>query len=316
VTLPPRDTKAVDVVCVGEISLDFVAVIDQFPTPDSKVTAHAFAAMPGGQAATAAVVCARQGWRARCVGCLGNDAWADTIAAHLAREGVTLSAIRREGARSRTAVVLVERGTGRRTIVEHRDPQQRLRIEDIAPEVATAGRVLLVDASDVDAATVAARAARAAAIPTIVDVDRVGPGVESLLAEIDIMIVPASFACAFASISDPAAALDRLVERFRPAAAVVTLGAEGSIARSHDREVRTPAPPITVVDTTGAGDAFRGGFIAAWLRFGAGGDFGRLLQYANATAALNCGALGAQGGVPDLSLVDALVTRTYGGQSK
>src|SRR5262245_53568803 len=102
-TLAPAETRLVDVVCLGEISLDFVAVLDQFPTPDSKVAARSFSALPGGQAATAAAICAKQGWRTRCVGCIGNDSWGDTIAAHLAREGVTLSAIRREDARTRTA---------------------------------------------------------------------------------------------------------------------------------------------------------------------------------------------------------------------
>jgi hypothetical protein len=52
------------------------------------------------------------------------------------------------------------------------------------------------------------------------------------------------------------------------------------------------------------------------LRFGADADVRVLLQHANATAALNCGAMGAQGGLPKRELVDDLVTRAYGAQSK
>src|SRR5262245_10939953 len=98
------EAKAVDVIAVGESSLDFVAVVDAFPAPDAKVTAASFEAFTGGQAATAAVACARQGWRAQYVGCLGQDAWGDTIATALTREGVGLSAARRENARTRTAI--------------------------------------------------------------------------------------------------------------------------------------------------------------------------------------------------------------------
>jgi fructokinase len=51
---------------------------------------------------------------------------------------------------------------------------------------------------------------------------------------------------------------------------VVTLGAEGAIGISDDLEVRVPAPPVEVVDTIGAGDAF-GAALLAWLD-----DHGRL----------------------------------------
>lgn len=310
---PPAQAKAVDVVCLGESSLDFVAVVDSFPAPDAKVIASTFQAMPGGQAATAAVTCARQGWRTRYVGCLGADAWGDTISSSLTWEGVALSVIRRPEARSRTAVIIVESASGRRTIVEHRDTRQRIGRDEVDPAVLTSGRVLLVDATDPEASTVAAAAARAAGIPTVVDADRQGPDVDALFAEIDVLMVSASFA---SSSEGPAGTLRKLTARFRPALAVMTLGAEGSLALAGGRELRTPAPDVPVVDTTGAGDAFRGGFASAWLRFGPEADVRVLLQHANATAALNCGAMGAQGGLPKRELVDALVTRAYGGQSK
>jgi fructokinase len=55
-----------------------------------------------------------------------------------------------------------------------------------------------------------------------------------------------------------------------PKLVVVTLGAEGAIGISDDLEVRVPAPPVEVVDTIGAGDAF-GAALLAWLD-----DHGRL----------------------------------------
>ncbi|MGE5245464.1 MAG: PfkB family carbohydrate kinase, partial [Betaproteobacteria bacterium] len=51
------------------------------------------------------------------------------------------------------------------------------------------------------------------------------------------------------------------------------------------------------VDSTGAGDVFRGAFVAACLRE-PDGDVEDALRYANAAAALNCRALGAQGALP------------------
>jgi len=316
IPLPPAGAKAADVVCLGESSLDLVAVLDRFPEPDTKVDAAAFEMMMGGQAATAAVACARQGWRACYVGCLGADAWGDTIASSLASEQVAMSVVRRAGARSRTAIIVVERATGRRTIIEHRDARQRLRPGDIDPAVITSGRVLLVDATDIETSIAAARTAREAGIPTVVDIDRAEPGADALLAEIDVLVVTASFAAAHATDASPRTGLAALAERFRPAVAVATLGADGSVALCRGRDIRMPAPMVSVVDSTGAGDAFRGGFIAAWLRFGAEADLRVLLQYANATAAQNCTGLGAQTALPRGELVDDLVTRAYGDQSK
>jgi ribokinase len=312
----PAGAKPFDVVGFGESSVDLLTVVDEFPSPDTKLTASWSAILPGGQAATAIVACARQGWRTRYVGCLGSDAWGDLIEEALAGEHVDVAAVRRRGARSRTAIVIVERATGRRTVIEHRDPDQRLHAEEMDASLVTSGRVLLVDATDVEASTAAARAARAAGIPTVVDIDRPGPGVEALLAEIDVLVVTEAFAGAYAGAASIAASLAALASRFRPAVAIATLGSLGSLALCQGREIRTPAPTVRVEDTTGAGDAFRGGFVSGWLRFGPETDLHTLLEYANAGAALNCVGVGAQTALPGREGVDALVTRTYRDQSK
>jgi sugar/nucleoside kinase (ribokinase family) len=293
-----------------------VSAVDRFPPPDSKVTASSFDAMPGGQAATAAVTCARLGWRTLYVGCVGTDAWGEAVASNLDRERVSHSLIRRSGVPSRIATILVERGTGRRTIIEHRDARLIMCADDVVVGSITSGRVLLVDATSPDASIAAARVARAAGIPTVVDVDRMAPGVGELLAEVDVLIVPASFACDFTGTKDPGQAVRKLAERFQPAAKILTMGSEGSLAVCGTCEIRTPAAPVPVIDTTGAGDAFRGGFISAWLERGPEADLAFLLQFANATGALNCRAMGAQGGLPNRELVDALVTSAYRAQSK
>lgn len=57
-----------------------------------------------------------------------------------------------------------------------------------------------------------------------------------------------------------AAALDRPVE-----IAVATLGARGAMAGREGRRWRVPSVPVAAVDTTGAGDSFMAGFIAARL---------------------------------------------------
>jgi sugar/nucleoside kinase (ribokinase family) len=171
----------------------------------------------------------------------------------------------------------------------------------------TSGRVLLVDSTDIAAATVGARAARASGIVTIADAERPDDGIESLLREIDVIIAAEAFPGAYTGRSAAGDGLQQIVDEFKPALAVVTLGAGGSLAICQGREVRTPAFRVPVIDTTGAGDAFRGGFAAGLLEFGLD-SVERLLEYANAVAACNCRALGAQTGLPTKADVQALVT--------
>ena len=68
---------------------------------------------------------------------------------------------------------------------------------------------------------------------------------------------------------DPVDAARVLLAR-GPKLAVITRGGDGAVVVAPDRSVPVPAPRIQVVDTIGAGDAFGGGFLAAWLGRGHG----------------------------------------------
>jgi sugar/nucleoside kinase (ribokinase family) len=76
---------------------------------------------------------------------------------------------------------------------------------------------------------------------------------------------------------------------------VVTLGHRGALALAGDQMFESPAFAVRTIDTTGAGDAFRSGFI--WALVNQRGPV-EALRVANATAAMNCRELGAQGGLP------------------
>jgi len=74
----------------------------------------------------------------------------------------------------------------------------------------------------------------------------------------------------------------------------MTLGRDGALVYQGERFHYSPGFVVETVDTTGAGDVFHGGFIYGLL---AGWEIGRMLDFANAMAALNCTALGARGGI-------------------
>jgi sugar/nucleoside kinase (ribokinase family) len=173
----------------------------------------------------------------------------------------------------------------------------------------SAGRLLLIDAIDPEASTAAARAARHAGVPTLLDIDRERPGVDRLLREVDILIANATFPLVHTGATSRGQALRRLQKTYGSAVVISTLGEDGSLALHDGREIHTSAYDVSVIDTTGAGDAFRGGFAASWLRLGADSvGLNTVLQYASAAAGLNCQAIGAQTGLPTWDEVVALVT--------
>jgi sugar/nucleoside kinase (ribokinase family) len=166
----------------------------------------------------------------------------------------------------------------------------------------------LVDCYDTAAATAAARMARQSGAPTVIDVERVRPGIAELLRQIDVIIAAQSFPAELTGYEETGRALQVMAREFEAAVVCVTLGSEGSLAFSGGREIRTAAFQVSCVDSTGAGDAFRGGFIAGCLR-NPEGTLDDALAYANAVAALNCRALGARGGIPNPDEVERLLVR-------
>jgi sulfofructose kinase len=308
-TLPGPD-RPFDVIALGLNSLDIVAVIPSHPVAGGKTRIERLAHLPGGQSASAAVGCARLGWRTQYIGTYGDDEAARVGIESLERDHVDTSLVRRiQGATSHTSLVLVDGRTGDRTVIWYRDSRLAMGAGDVPVQAVRGARVLLVDDHEPLAARIAARAAREAGVRTVIDVEKLRPGTEELLEHIDIIIAAEAFPAELTGVSDLGSALREMSRRFEPSLTCATLGPRGSLSLVDGKEVRTPAFDVHVVDTTGAGDAFRAGFIAGWLRGGEDANVHDVLRYAHGVAALNCRGLGARDGLPRHEEVEALIRR-------
>ena len=305
--IPSPDTRPFDVAGFGLNSVDLVAVVAEYPVVNSKQRLQRVARLPGGQIATAMATCSRLGWRARYIGRFGSDDHGATSRDSLARGGVDISASQTmPGIANQFAVILVDARTGERTVLWDRHPSLNMEPADVSRDAVTSGRLLIVDCHQTAASAQAARYARRAGIPTIIDVEKVRPGIGDLLQNIDAIIAAEEFPTALTGHEHLGEAL-RIMGRESGASLVcVTLGATGSLAWCNGREIVTPAFPIDCIDSTGAGDCFRGAFAAGCLRLPTG-DIEEVLSYANAVAALNCRALGSRGGLPTSDEVDQLM---------
>jgi sugar/nucleoside kinase (ribokinase family) len=296
--VPPPTDRAFDVVGFGLNSIDLLIVVAEFPTSNTKQRLQRFSRQPGGQMATAAATCARLGWRARYVGSFGDDDIGRLSQESLTNAGVDISACRIvAGAANQFAVILVDGRSGERTVLWDRDPALTYDPLDVPLDAIVSGRLLIVDCHQTAAAAQAARYARHARIPTIVDVEKVRPGIADLLENIDVIIAAQEFPAALTGYEELGKAIEVMAREFGALVVTATLGAEGSLTWCGGREIRTPAFQVDCVDTTGAGDVFRGAFAAGCLR-SPDEELEDVLTYANAVAALNCRALGSRGGLP------------------
>ena len=303
-SIPPAGSKPFDVAGFGLNSVDLVAVVAEYPPSNSKQRLQRFARLPGGQIATAMATCARLGWRARYVGSFGDDDLGAVARESLTAEGVDIAAARTvAGATNQFAVILVDARSGARTVLWDCHPALNMDPADVPRDAVTSGRLLIVDCQQTPASTKAARYAREAGIPTIIDVEKVRPGIADLLQNIDAIIAAEEFPTALTGHEDLGRALEVMGRDSGASVVCVTLGEAGSLAWCHGREIRTRPFQVDCVDSTGAGDVFRGAFAAACLGM-PDGDIEDVLIYANAAAALNCRALGSRGGLPTADEVE------------
>ena len=86
----------------------------------------------------------------------------------------------------------------------------------------------------------------------------------------------------------------------------MTLGARGAMLLDGERLHRVGGHAVRAVDTTGAGDVFRGAFIYGQLR---GDPPDQVLRFANAAAAVSCTREGAIGGIPTVGDVERILIR-------
>ena len=136
-----------------------------------------------------------------------------------------------------------------------------------------------------------------------VDIDRLTPRTEELAASVTHAIFAQHVPAHLTGLTDTEAALRQLRKTLNNVL-VVTMGEQGASALEGDRFYHEPAFMVHAVDTTGAGDVFRGGFIYALV---SRQPMDEALRTANAAAAVSCTRLGALNGVPTLAEVRELM---------
>lgn len=299
---------AYDVIGVGESSVDYVYRLPHYPEPagpHAKMPISAHAISCGGQVATALCTCAGLGLRVKYIGSVGADDNGRRIRAALIARGVDVSDLVERAAPSRFAVILVAEGRGERIVLWDRSPELALRPQDLAEDVLRRARLVHVDDTDPEAALHAATVARRAGAHVTSDIDRATARTEELIGAVTVALLAERVAEELTGESDVERALRKL-RRVQAGPICVTRGARGAVLLEGDRLYDEPGLQVDAVDTTGAGDVFRGAFIYALLQ---GEAPASILRFANAAAALSCTRPGAIDAVPTLADIRGALAR-------
>jgi sugar/nucleoside kinase (ribokinase family) len=283
------------VVVVGDLMVDVVARMSG-PLAVGSDTPAEVSYRPGGAGATVAAWLAARGVPVTLVARAGDDEAGRGAVDRLRGHGVDATHVALDVRRATGTCVVLVAPDGERSMLPDAGANAALAAADL-PDAAfaggrhlhLAGYTLLRDGSPREAAVEALRRARATGMTISVDPSSAAPierfGAERFLdlaGHPDLLMPNRDEAAALTGSTDPVAAARVLSAHAREV--VVTLGADGACWTDGRVVIDAPAiiPRTPVRDTTGAGDAFAAGFLAAWLD---GAAAGGALEAGNALAA-------------------------------
>ncbi|MFF3688522.1 ribokinase [Streptomyces sp. NPDC002187] len=291
------------IVVLGSTNMDLVAYVAHAPKRGETVTGREFRTIPGGKGANQAVAAARAGGEVTMIGAVGSDEFGSLLRHTLESSGVDTDLLRTAEGPSGTAHVVVDDDGGNSIVVI---PGANGTVTALAPGeealIATADTLLLQLELPLSAVLEGAEAARRHGVRTVLTPSPAQPLPPELLAVTDLLVPNEHEAATLAGLADPHQAIAALLRQVPEV--VITLGPAGCLYATRDtaNPVTVPAPKVTAVDSTAAGDTFVGALAVA---LGEGRPVPEALTWASAAAALSVQRPGATSSMPYRTEIDA-----------
>jgi sugar/nucleoside kinase (ribokinase family) len=303
------------VVCAGVLILDVLGrPVETIPSEQNSEFLDEITASVGGTAGVTAATLARLGVPTSVGGAVGQDALGNLLVSRLESFGVAVTAVRRLSDAPTSASILPIRPNGDRPALHVPGASRHVLRSDLERPVDAdvtwfhlAGALRLPQV-DGDVAGELLSELRQRGITTSCDVlGTRTPDSARLMApvlkELDYFLPNLAEGRVITGEHEPDRVAAALVEA-GVGCVVLKLGSDGCRVRTRDERFAVPAVPATVVDTTGCGDSFSAGFIAARLE---GKDIRAAAAYGSATASLVIERLGGDTAPVSRELVEKRV---------
>jgi ribokinase len=302
-----------DIVILGIYVADAAYRTERLPVLGETIIGTGFQLGPGGKGSNQAVAAAKSGGRVAFLSRIGADTFGAMGRAIWAEAGVEARVIEDADRPTGSAGIFIEETSGRNSIIVVPGASGALSAADVEAEAAAirGARVALTQLEQpLEAAEHFLRIASAAGVTTILNPAPAADLSPDLLALCDYVTPNETEAQALTNLpvtgpQDALPAAKALLAMGVRKGAIITLGENGAFAWDGTRARHVP--PMSagpVVDTTGAGDAFNGGFATALAE---GLDIDAALRFATATAALSVTKPGTAASMPDRAAIAALL---------
>lgn len=296
---------------LGTIAMDVLMQVDMLPQKDGFCMVENTSYQPGGSGSNVIVQLARLGAECGYIAALSKDRYGLDILNNLKAEGVDTSCMEvfDKGVTLHTDIVIDQNGD-KFIMINMGDTFEKLEFDDMKKLYVEKTKVFYTDLCPGKPAMKAITAARNRGIETVFNMqvglatmNGLGVSKEELLAcirEVDV------FAPCRQGLFDLTGTenLDECcgyLRNYTDAVLLFTLGSGGSAAYDRDgTKYEVPCKKVNVIDTTGAGDSYMGGFIYSYCIKGK--DLLSSMRFATSCAAHTCSGLGARFS-PDLEMV-------------
>lgn len=303
------------IVILGIFNADTAYRADRLPRIGESILGQHFALGPGGKGSNQAVAAAMAGGQVHFVTRLGDDDFARTARQTWERAGVVPEVIVDRDSHTGAAFIFLEAATGNNAIIVASGAGGRIAPEDLdaRAELIRSAAVFVTQLEQpIPAARRGLEIARAAGVTTILNPAPAAALDDAMLALCDYITPNETEAetltgLPVTSLAEAERAADALMAR-GVGAVIVTLGGNGALYRDRSRSVHVPVISAgPVVETTGAGDAFNGGFAVALSE---GRDVIDAVRFGCATAGISVTRAGAAVAMPSRAEIDALLARS------
>ena len=312
--IPPR------ILAIGSLNMDVVVRVKHHPLPGETVLGSPYQTFAGGKGGNQAVAAAKAGGDTQFVGCIGSDGFGTQLLKGLQDAGVQVAGVEQVDGPSGIALIVVD-DRGQNSIVV--SPGANLQV---SPERLQASKTANAAISNADilmlqleiplaAVEEAIDRATARAIPVLLNPAPAQALSPDLLAQVTYLIVNESEAAlltgqAADAIVDVPTAVDAAKELAASGVrtTIVTLGEQGVVWFDGQSAGHLSALPVSVVDTTAAGDAFCG---ALAVKLGEGTELKDAIAFANAAGAVAVTRMGAQASLGDRQTIESLLAGSH-----
>ncbi len=291
---------------VGSMVMDLVFRVARRPQEGETMPADSFGMFLGGKGFNQAVACRRLGAEVTIVGRVGQDVFGDMFLAKLREEGMATKYVKQDRAVGTGVAAPVVFPSGQNSIIAAPRANVHLAPEDVdaaASEIEPADMLMLQYEVNPAASRRAAEIARSSGVPILLDpapAHAAQTGDDYFQAD---YLVPNEIeATMLAGDGKPTQWVRTLLPGRK--ALVVSLGEKGALLADQQGISTFAGFRVDVVDTTGAGDAFRAGLAVMLAR---GRDIDEAVRFANACGALACTVLGAEPSMPTLQAVESFL---------